>query len=544
MAAAQAAMIETIVSMKRALAREADASDSDETIYQPTNRGNKLKRNARYVHEGQLDRPNGPRVYKRKIEHAGYQRYIINRKPLRLDEDGDELDDDDIDEEADAAAAESNPYADIKLEHLLAPLTSVADLLTHPTLSKPYLSNAIPRLTEQASSLHRKEKAALWRMKQLLTKFRGDETWAPCGMFETGNDLMLFGPSYTLSRPRAIHMQNKATTEIAQHDQHVSPIRTQGDPIHTQAAAQEASSTGQGDAEKKVKTPDNTEDIEMTEPGKEVSEPTNIEQNPQKSDQGRPPDDPTNVDTVTSNPDEPPQESTTTAPDTQATKMTLPDRSLHTSPQPTQPSDPSSNTTKPLPSSEPQQATDPSTTTTTSPPPPSHRMTTRLRAQATITTGRTSSHTPSASHGGSPSTRSYQIHPIFLVPASAQPDRDFGLPPAEAEETRRLLMLYCQKQEEVCRGSWTLYEGLLKADRLRKSVFQWAKAEAHVGEMSDGEDWYDKEEWGLEEDLKKGHDEDEDDAVGVAAGAGAGTPAGTGAGPGAERAKKTRARRA
>jgi len=31
--------------------------------------------------------------------------------------------------------------------------------------------------------------------------------------------------------------------------------------------------------------------------------------------------------------------------------------------------------------------------------------------------------------------------------------------------------------------------------------------------MSDGEDWYDKEEWGLEEDLKKGQDEEEEDAA-------------------------------
>jgi hypothetical protein len=29
--------------------------------------------------------------------------------------------------------------------------------------------------------------------------------------------------------------------------------------------------------------------------------------------------------------------------------------------------------------------------------------------------------------------------------------------------------------------------------------------------MSDGEDWYDKEEWGLDEDLKKGQDEEEED---------------------------------
>jgi hypothetical protein len=31
--------------------------------------------------------------------------------------------------------------------------------------------------------------------------------------------------------------------------------------------------------------------------------------------------------------------------------------------------------------------------------------------------------------------------------------------------------------------------------------------------MSDGEDWYDKEEWGLTEDLKKGQDEEEEDTT-------------------------------
>lgn len=108
------------------------------------------------------------------------------------------------------------------------------------------------------------------------------------------------------------------------------------------------------------------------------------------------------------------------------------------------------------------------------------------------------------------------IHPIFLAPTSARPDRDLGLPQQEAEELRRLLQSYCQKQEEVCRGSKKLYEGLLKADRQRKTVLGWAKAEAHCGpnrDMSDGEDWYDQEEWGLTEDLKKGQDEEEEDTT-------------------------------
>lgn len=115
---------------------------------------------------------------------------------------------------------------------------------------------------------------------------------------------------------------------------------------------------------------------------------------------------------------------------------------------------------------------------------------------------------PSAASAGDP-----LIHPIFLAPKPAHPDRDVGLPEQEAEDVRRLLQLYVQKQEEVCRGTEKLYHGLLKADRMRKTVLEWTKAEAHVGEMSDGEDWYDKEEWGLTEDLKKGQDEEEEDTT-------------------------------
>lgn len=140
--------------------------------------------------------------------------------------------------------------------------------------------------------------------------------------------------------------------------------------------------------------------------------------------------------------------------------------------------------------------------------PPQHRMTTRAQAQAASEKS-TASRTRSTSVTSSvpPS-----IHPLFLIPQQAHPDRDFGLPPNEAEEMRRTVMLYVQKQEEICRGAEKLYYGLLKADRMRKTVFKWCKAEGHVGEMSDGEDWYDKEEWGLDEDLRKGHDEEEEDA--------------------------------
>ena len=138
------------------------------------------------------------------------------------------------------------------------------------------------------------------------------------------------------------------------------------------------------------------------------------------------------------------------------------------------------------------------------------RMRTRAQVQAANSPATI---TRTASSSSSPSTPP-AIHPLFIIPPSANPSRDIGLPPAEAEETRRMLILYVQKQEEVCRGAEKLHEGLLKADRQRMTVLKWCKAEGHVGEMSDGEDWYDKEEWGLEEEgLRKGHNDEEDEGV-------------------------------
>lgn len=83
--ATQVAMFaNTIVGMKKAVKRKAYGmstenleytdrtniifvvdSDSDSSIDQPTNRGNKLRKKARFVREGQLAPPNGPSVYRK-----------------------------------------------------------------------------------------------------------------------------------------------------------------------------------------------------------------------------------------------------------------------------------------------------------------------------------------------------------------------------------------------------------------------------------------------------------------------------------------------
>lgn len=52
----------------------------------------------------------------KKVEHAGYTRHILQRNPIRYDSEGDELDEEDEDSEADTAAAEENPFSGIALE--------------------------------------------------------------------------------------------------------------------------------------------------------------------------------------------------------------------------------------------------------------------------------------------------------------------------------------------------------------------------------------------------------------------------------------------
>lgn len=52
-----------------------------------------------------------------RIQHAGYDRYILHRNPPRYDPDGDIVEpEDEYEEEDDLEAVEENPYGDIALE--------------------------------------------------------------------------------------------------------------------------------------------------------------------------------------------------------------------------------------------------------------------------------------------------------------------------------------------------------------------------------------------------------------------------------------------
>ncbi|EON61429.1 hypothetical protein W97_00644 [Coniosporium apollinis CBS 100218] len=457
MASQQAYFQDVLFGMKKALARADDASDSDDSVERLTNRGQKRKRNAKYVQEGRLDNSVGPRVYRRQIEHAGYQRHIISHNPQRFDADGDPLEDDEEDSQADADALEENPFGEVKLEELLAPLTSAADLPTHPSLSTPYYSKSLTEMVEGARLTLQREKANLWRMKHLLTRFRGDHTWTPCGIFATDYDQVLLRALMPSNYRAVFAFQNGGPQDQGSLSwDNNSDSRTLGmDGLQTPPTTSALLQAPEAEARP-------AEDVQMLG-GTSV----------QHFDAAE-----ATIDTVkaiakkANGEESAAQNGATTDGVTKAI-----DHSGEADDSASQP--------------------------------PAHRMTTRAQAHANSNPlSPRSSPTRSATADVVP-----PIHPFFNFLPSCRPDRDVGLPPEVAEDTRKFLNLYVQRQEEVIRGVEQLYDGLLKAERMRKEVIKWAKAEGHVGEMSDGEDWYDKDEWGLLEDLVKGKEEEEVDEV-------------------------------
>ncbi|KAL1967529.1 hypothetical protein VTN77DRAFT_3044 [Rasamsonia byssochlamydoides] len=509
--ATQAALIaDTIIGLKKALRRENDHSGPDDPITQPTNRGNKLRANAKYVHEGALGFTHPQELYKEKIEHAGYQRYILRRNPPRYDSEGDELEEDDEDSEADAAAAEENPFSEVAIEQILCPLKHPSELPNHPAMSQPYKSKALWTMTRAIEEKLRKERALLWRARNLHRLFLGDSNWMPCGKVETPEDRYIFEP-----RPEELGLGINGYTQSGQ-------VWPSGDSASKKDTIHEVAQGGTSRKEPAV--PQNEDqghqssggDIEMTDaptPETELSQDTkklktedadamvaDLPQHTESESNGVGLSD-TKINTAKSLQHAGGLQGETEASDRkgEVSQEESSDAAVDVEMRNTE---------------QPDEGKDTEETADGSSPEPPRRMTTR--AQANASTTMPTQENGVANQPPSPADTVDKIpsaHPIFLVPDNIRPDKNFGLPPNEAEETRRLLWSYIQKQDETVRGLEYMLECLLRACRMKDDVFEWCKAEAHVGEMSDGEDWYDREKWGLAEgeDLKKGADEEDVD---------------------------------
>jgi hypothetical protein len=461
-----------------------DAED-DDAAPTHTNRGNKLKRRSHFAREGRLDTSGGV-SYRKQVNHAGYIRATISTNPLLLDSDGEPVSptSSDHDQERHLEPVEDDAFGEVQLERLLRPLTAAHELVDHPSLSLAYKSKALTQMADEALGMLRRERETLWKAKRLLRRFRGEADWAPCEAFETdGDGLLLYDhatgghvngnasavPSITMSLDEApfSHQEHLADQVMANGVGEGVPQQ----PEHqAQNGVHAADMLPDSTAENHDHLPPNGQPNNTTEDTSKPSE--QALQDP---------------DTTMENNDHPPQ----TDNNTPLENPLLTE--LRQSPDPT--------------------GSDSASTA-------GHAMTTRARARSPQEGSAPTSPSPSSSASIPP------IHPWFTAPTTSIPSSDLSLPASEAEETRKLLLLYCQKQEQTIRALENLAFGLQKADRLRKFVYESAKASEHlvedgkgnlVTEMSDGEDWYDPTEWGLAGrelgeggDLEKGKDEVEE----------------------------------
>ncbi|KAF4979679.1 hypothetical protein FZEAL_4170 [Fusarium zealandicum] len=480
MASQQILFAETIAGMKKAFKRKSYESDSDSDIENYSNRGHKLKKRARFAHQGQLVPTNGPSSYKEHVEYAGVRRPIIHRNPPLLDEEGYEIDSDDEDvnrlQEAEASAAEINPYANIQIENILAPLTASTALSAHPTLSKPFTSKTLTKLVDQSCDIMRKENRSLWQVRHLLTALCGDYTWVPCEMMVRPSDIELYTDDHVARHLLSLSKGQPSFPAIMNGDTHQQENGVE-------AAAADALPDVSGDGQ--VSDKDAAEDADVT-----MTDAETVGQDVSPLEGGEAPQENAGKDATTSSPqgkNKGEDQVDKTNPPVESKGELQNGGSAHRGSGSKEPAD-----------TDPSQAPEAAAAAADA-----HRQK-DLPEASTAQDGR------DASEGWDQAF----VHPLFIAPSGAKPNRDVGLPDQEAEDIRRLLALYVQKQEEVCRGAKRLFLGLLKAEKLRKDVLHWSKAEAHSGvnrDMSDGEDWYDMEEWGLTENLKKGQDEEEED---------------------------------
>ncbi|KKY13451.1 hypothetical protein UCRPC4_g06971 [Phaeomoniella chlamydospora] len=492
---------ETIAALKRAL-RRSNRAASSVPIAQASNRGNKLKRGAEFVHQGSLAYIKGPEAYKEKIDHAGYTRYILDRNPIRYNKYGDEIEDDESDEEADALAAEENAYSGLKLEELLRPLKHPSDLSHHPALAEPYTSKALPNMIQATNNQLRKEKADLARAKDLHRQLIGDEAWIPCETVETPEDWDLFEPRFRgnvgaisagKKRKRGEDGQEYAGSVSSTLQNASVPDSADAGPVHIDQDTVMADATSEQEQSKDDRDDQAGSEKPLTdaEPQTEKQDHAIAKRRNQKED--------TNTHEPTTDGD-----IGVGRTNGQVTKLqkTTDEEGEEKGDNGREQADAASHTV--------------SRSASASPAPPPRRITRALAQTNNNEPGDDSNApTPPLSPSFSDTSTSLSIAPLYLIP-TIRPHPSLGhspyhLPPAEHSDTLSLLTSYIQKQSAFVSTLESVHCRLLQADRLRRTVFHWSKAEGHLGELSDGEDWIDEEAWGLEPgELKKGKGDDED----------------------------------
>jgi hypothetical protein len=335
-------------------------------------------------------------------------------------------------------------------------------------------------LIRNAEDMLHREQQVLWKMKRLFTEMRGDSTWAPVGLFHTSFDDRILGNHRASTSSAAASVDVPSATRF--QDSMAAGVDTEPVPPieNTEETGQEdvqmadeatpsiepaTNGTGAADG---TEAPRNIEvtDHAVLAPSTNGTTHTNVAEHAATNGAAIVAEDTTMTDSATILTAEEVAEPTETAVD--------------------------GNTS----------VGDADSVIT-----PAHRMTTRAQANQ-------STRTPSLARSMSPGSSVPIIHPFFQFPSTALGDANLGLPAQMADEARIALTTYISKQEEIVRSCRDIHSGLLKAMDMRTNVWNWTKAEGHVGDMSDNEDWVDLEAWGIDPrdtriKYSKGQQEDE-----------------------------------
>jgi hypothetical protein len=358
-------------------------------------------------------------------------------------------------------------------------LESAADLPSHPSMAHIYTNRTLNELIQQSLDKICEEQAHTVKLKNLLTKFLGDDPWINLEKMQWPNE-----DHEAVARQRSDILLRQLTD-----------IQTANGKAHT---GRRTSGDGEINGKMTNGTPkaageDCDEDVEVVEGVNGHAEPLTTDaatgggNTPLSSasasaapTDGVPPS--TTQDTIMAD-EEPPKEPKTEDPNSHDEGM----QTREPTPQPEEP----------------------------------RRMTTR------------------STHNNAfpviPEAPSVEVD-AFFFPPNYQIDRDYGLPAAEAADTRRLLITAVQRQDEFLRGLKKVQHGLLRAESMRKKVWDWCRTMEGMREyhqrraavsgdprianfdidegegvgLSDGEDWYDMDAWNLEEPLEKGREEEEE----------------------------------
>ncbi len=369
---------------------------------------------------------------------------------------------------------------------LLCPLKHPSDLASHPTLSLPFLDSALPDMVRSVEDKLRQARANLWRAKNLNRQFMGDEPWMPCGSIEGLEDWDMFEPKPRFPTQQAGKKRKREhANEIPQngvngHNYAKEDETSTEPPRHTVEANAELTSEMQS-----------TKNAKPEEETGSVIEASTKEQ-PEMKD---------NVPTANGGYSGNQVEDSGENKDQLAATNSAQNQKAQNGEKMDIDADENEDNT----------ASDEETQQQ-----PTRRITRALAAGNNPSDAASPPLSPQSTTSTIDSSL-LQPDPLFLLPPTISANHRLpnslsrlGLPVEEFLETRRLLSMYIQKQEESVRGYEAVLGKLIKAKRMRDKVWEWSKTEGHVGEWSDGEDWIDAEAWGLTpEELKKGKDEEE-----------------------------------